>query len=87
MSASTISLDGIDDSLQKQAEAIFQQEGRTAAEVYRMLLERTVEEQHTPRALFRPTAETLEAMRELEIGGGRSYESVEALMADLHAED
>jgi DNA-damage-inducible protein J len=87
MSATTISLDGIDDSLQKQAEAIFQREGRTAAEVYRTLLQRTVEEQHTPRALFRPTAETLEAMRELETGGGRAYESADALMADLNADD
>jgi len=87
MASNTVSLTGIDEELQRAADEIFQQEGRTASEVYRMLLRITVEEQHTPSALFRPKAETLEAMHELEAGGGKSFASVEDLMADLHADD
>ena len=32
-------------------------------------------------------AETRRAMAELEAGGGKRFDSVEALMADLNAED
>ena len=86
MDTNTVSFDDIDESLQRQAEAIFRQEGRTASDVYRHLLLRTVEDQHTPRELYRPNLETLEAMRELDEGGGKSFDSLEALMADLNAD-
>ncbi len=87
MASHTTSFNDIDESLQRAADAIFQQEGRTAADVYRHLLLRTVEQQHTPPGLYRPNAETLEAMRELDEGGGACFDSVEALMADLNADD
>ena len=86
MAANTVSLTDIDEELQKAADAIFQLEGKTASDVYRTLLRITVAEKHTPGALFRPNAETLEAMQELEAGGGESFNSIEALMTELHAD-
>ncbi len=87
MSLNTVSLNGIDDDLQRRAEEIFRAEGRTAAEVYSTLLLRTVEQQHTPSLLFEPNQETTEAMRELDSGGGSAFSSVHALMHDLNADD
>ena len=87
MAVNTVSFSNIDETLQRQAEAIFEQEGRTAADVYRSLLQRTVEEQHTPSGLFRPNAETVAAMRELDEGRGKSFSSIAELMADLNADD
>ena len=87
MATNTVSLSDIDEHLQSEAESIFAKEGRTAAEVYRNLLLRTVEEQHIPIDLFAPNAETLEAMEELRNGGGEKFETVGALMASLHADD
>lgn len=86
MSASSISLNGIEDSLLREAEAIFAQEGLSSVDVYRRLLLRTVEQKHIPLDLFRPNAETIEAMQELERGEGRTFASVEDLMADLNAD-
>ncbi len=87
MSTTTVTLPGIDEHLQSEAEAIFAKEGSSAAEVYHRLLLRTVEGQHIPLDLFSPNAETLEAMEELRSGGGKSFDSVEALMAHLNADD
>ena len=87
MSTTTVSLSGIDEHLQSEADEIFAREGSSAAEVYRKLLLRTVEGQHIPLDLFLPNAETLEAMAELKSGGGKSFDTVEALMAHLNADD
>lgn len=87
MPSTSISLSGIDDSLQREAELIFTREGLSASDVYRRLLLRTIQQKYIPLDLFQPNEETLEAMRELDRGEGRSFHSVDALMADLNADD
>jgi DNA-damage-inducible protein J len=87
MAANSVSLDGIDESLQLQAEQIFAEQGVSASDVYRRLLLRTVEQHHIPLDLFSPNAQTIEAMRELEAGGGKTFHSVQALMDELNADD
>ena len=87
LSTTSISLTGIDASLQQKAEAIFAEEGLSPSDVYRRLLLRTVEQQHIPLDLFRPNAETIEAMKEARRGNLKSFGTVEALMTDLNAED
>ena len=86
MSQSTVELI-VDSSLQQEAERIFALEGVTSSDVYRRLLTRVIAEQHVPLDLCAPNQETIAAMRELDKGGGKSYNSVEALMADLLADD
>jgi len=87
MSASSAFPTDIDDTLRREAEEIYARDGLTFSDVVRRLLLRTVAEQHVPLDLFSPNAETSEAMRELDRGGLPSFDSVEALMADLNADD
>ncbi len=77
----------IDSALQQQAESIFAEAGLTASDVYRGVLKRVVAEKYVSVDLFLPNEETLAAMRELDAGGGKTFDSVEALMADLNADD
>ena len=77
----------IESSIQQQAERIFAEAGLTSSDVYRGILKRIIAEQHVSVDLFLPNEETLAAMRELDEGGGKTFVSVEALMADLNADD
>jgi DNA-damage-inducible protein J len=77
----------LDEALRQKAAAVFATAGLTIDEAFQRLILRTVEQQSVPLELFQPGAETLEAMEELRNGGGKSFTSVEALMADLNADD
>jgi len=77
----------IDDALRREAEAIYARSGLTLSDAFRRLLEYTVEEQHIPLDFLTPTAETLEAMAELKRGEGKTFLTLEDLMADLNADD
>lgn len=61
--------------------------GLSVSDAIRLLMFRVAEEQRLPFEVKVPNAETRRAMAELEAGKGKSFESVEALMADLNAED
>jgi DNA-damage-inducible protein J len=87
MATTTVSLENIDVALQQQAERVFAEEGITASDVYRQLLLRTVEAQHIPLDLFTPNVETIEAMKAARRGEVFHAETVEELMAQLHADD
>ena len=86
MPANTVQIT-VDSALQQQADSILAEAGLTSSELYRGVLKRIVAEQHVSVDLFYPNEETLAAMRELQEGGGKTFDSVEALMADLNADD
>ena len=67
--------------LKKQAEAVFQGIGLKTSEAIRMFLQQSVNSGGLPfqPTLKRPNAETREAMRELEQGGGETFENAEDL--------
>ena len=48
---------------------------------------RVAEEKRLPFNVRVPNAETIAAMAELESGKGKSFATIEALMADLNADD
>jgi DNA-damage-inducible protein J len=77
----------VDEQLGQKAEAILAEAGLTASDVLSMVMRRVVAEESVPLDLFLPNEETLEAMEELRNGGGATFHSVEALMADLNADD
>lgn len=77
----------IDETLKAQATDTLAAMGLSVSDAVRLLLTRIVAEQALPFAVKVPNAETLAAMRELEAGQGVRFESVEALMSDLHAPD
>ena len=76
----------IDKETRERADAVLRDIGLTEADALAMLLRRVAREEAWPLP-FEPNAETLEAMRELDTGGGERFDTVEDLMADLLAED
>jgi DNA-damage-inducible protein J len=76
----------IDEKTKKQAAKVFKSMGLTTSSAFRMFLVRTAAEKRLPFEL-QPNTETIEAMNELKRGGGKSYATVDQLMADLNADD
>lgn len=77
----------IDAAIKKQAAAVLAEAGLTVSDAVRMMLTRVAREGDVPYDLFRPNAETIAAMEEARAGNLTSFDSVEALMADLNADD
>ncbi|MDR2947270.1 MAG: type II toxin-antitoxin system RelB/DinJ family antitoxin [Candidatus Adiutrix sp.] len=61
--------------------------GLSVSDAIRLLMRRVANEKRLPFEVKVPNKETLAAMAELASGGGKSFTSVEALMADLNADD
>lgn len=77
----------IDPELKAEAEKILAEEGLTLSDALRMLLVSTVQDRGLPVRYFRPNPETVEAIEAMNRGEYKSFDSVEALMADLNADD
>lgn len=74
------------DTKERAAEAL-QAMGLSISDAIRLLMLRIADERRMPFEIKAPNATTRRAMAELEAGKGKSFASVEALMADLHADD
>ena len=61
--------------------------GLSISDAIRLLMLRIADKRRLPFAVKAPNAAAREAMAELEAGKGKRVETVEALMADLHADD
>ena len=77
----------VDEQVKAKAAANLAAMGLSLSDAVRMLLVRVATEQALPFEIRAPNAETITAIQELEAGGGTRFESVEALMADLNADD
>jgi DNA-damage-inducible protein J len=77
----------IDVELMREAKEIYAAAGLTIEDVIRKLLIRTVHDQSVPFDLFMPNAETVEAMEAARRGELTHFETIDALMADLNADD
>lgn len=77
----------IDGTIKKQAAAALAVMGLTVSDAVRLMLTRVAHDKVLPFEPFRPNAETIAAMEEARRGGLESFNSVEALMADLNSED
>ena len=73
--------------IQAAANAVIRASGLTVSDVVRVLMTRIAQDKMIPPALFQPNEETLAAFAEVERGGLQQFDSVDALFADLHAED
>ncbi len=74
-------------TVKDEVERFLEHEGMTLSDAFRIFLERTAQEQAIPTEVFRPNAETIEAMEEARRGEMPSFNSVEELMAHLNADD
>jgi DNA-damage-inducible protein J len=74
------------DTKDRAAEAL-QAMGLSISDAIRLLMLRVADERRLPFEVKAPNATTRKAIKELEAGKGKKFSSVEALMADLNADD
>ena len=77
----------IDGAVKEEASAVLAAMGLTVSDAVRLLLTRVAQEKALPFAPLIPNAVTIEAMKEARKGGLPQFDSVQALMDDLHAQD
>lgn len=77
----------IDGAIKAEAAAVLAAIGLTVSDAVRLLLTKVAQEKALPFELLVPNATTIAAMKEARAGGLAKFDSVDALMADLHADD
>jgi len=77
----------IDTETKERAAEALQAMGLSISDAIRLLMLRIADERRLPFEIKAPNATTRTAMAELEAGKGKRFASVEALMADLRADD
>ena len=77
----------IDARTKERATAALAAMGLSVSDAIRLLMLRIADEHRLPFEVKVPNATTRRAMAELEAGKGKSFDSVEALMAGLNADD
>jgi DNA-damage-inducible protein J len=77
----------IDARTKKRAADALEAMGLSISDAIRLLMLRVAVERRLPFEVKAPNAVTRKAMAELEAGKGKRFDSVDALMADLHADD
>jgi DNA-damage-inducible protein J len=87
MAANALVQTRIDGKVKDEASAVLATMGLTVSDAVRLMLTRVAHDKALPFEPLIPNAETVAAMREARTGNLKSYESVDALMAYLNAED
>ena len=77
----------IDGVIKEEAAAVLAAMGLTISDAVRLLLTRVAHEKALPFEPLIPNAVTVAAMKEARAGKLARFDSVNALMADLHAKD
>jgi DNA-damage-inducible protein J len=77
----------IDTNTKQRAAEALEAMGLSISDAIRLLMQRIADERRLPFEVKVPNATTRTAMAELEAGKGKRFASVEALMADLRADD
>lgn len=86
MAANALVQTRIDGAVKEEAASVLAAMGLTVSDAVRLMLTRVARDKTLPFDV-RPNAATREAIAELEVGKGARFDSVEALMADLRADD
>jgi len=87
MAANQLVQTRIDGAIKEEATAVLAAMGLTVSDAVRLMLTKIAREHALPFDPLIPNATTIAAMREARAGNLKSFDSVEALMADLHAAD
>ena len=77
----------IDERIKAEAAIVLGAMGLTVSDAFRMMMTRIAAEKALPFAPLVPNAETIAAMEEHLHGPLPRFDSIKALMADLHADD
>ena len=87
MTANALVQTRINGVVKDEAAAVLATMGLTVSDAVRLLLTRVAHDKALPFEPLRPNAETIAAMEEARRGGGKEFDSIAALMADLNADD
>ena len=87
MTANALVQTRIDGKVKEEAAAVLSAMGLTVSDAVRLMLTRVAHDKALPFEPLIPNDETIAAMREARAGGLKSFGSVDALMADLNADD
>jgi DNA-damage-inducible protein J len=77
----------IDRNTKERAAGALEAMGLSISDAIRLLMLRVADERRLPFEVKVPSPKTRKAIAELEAGKGKSFASVDALIADLHADD
>ncbi len=77
----------IDTATKERASDALEAMGLSISDAIRLLMMRIADEQRLPFEVKVPNAKTRKAIADLQAGKGKRFASVDALMADLHADD
>ena len=77
----------IDAQTKERAAEALEAMGLSISDAIRLLMVRVADERRLPFEIKAPNLTTRTAIAEIEAGKGLRFASIEALMADLHADD
>ena len=77
----------IDTKTKERAADALEAMGLSISDAIRLLMLRIADERRLPFEIKVPNATTRKAIAELESGKGKKFSNINALMADLHADD
>jgi DNA-damage-inducible protein J len=77
----------IDTNTKERASDALEAMGLSISDAIRLLMLRIADERRLPFEIKVPNATTRKAIAELESGKGKKFANINALMADLHADD
>ncbi len=77
----------IDSATKERAADALEEMGLSISDAIRLLMLRIADERRLPFEVKVPNATTRKAIAELEAGKGKSFGSIEALMAEMNADD
>lgn len=87
MSANAVVRARINESIKEEAAVVLAAMGMTVSDAFRMMLMRIAQDKALPFEPLIPNADTLAAMKEARAGKLPSFNNIDALMADLNADD
>ena len=87
MSANAVVRARIDERIKNEAAIVLGAMGLTVSDAFRLMMTRIAAEKALPFSPLVPNAETIAAMEEHLHGPLPRFNTIEALMADLHADD
>ena len=87
MSANAVVRARVNESIKQEASIVLEAMGLTVSDAFRIMLTRVAHEKALPFEPLVPNAKTIAAMKEARAGKLKSFNSIDALMADLNAED
>jgi len=87
MAANAVVRARIDEKTKKKATVVLKSIGLTPSSAFRLMMVRIAKQRKMPFEVLEPNAETIAAIEAVRRGEVKEFSTIEALMADLHADE